>query len=246
MFDTDLSKSGAGCSILVPALLHEQDVLRIAGKGACARQVLKRWHLRPLSSLCHQSDNLSYQHNTSGPQPLTIDHRTASTHTVNCSCTLFGWQSRCWHRCHKPASLLQHKDDNTLHYREYFSVQGIIQSSRGRHYRAAEANTDRRHSSIVHPRRAKAHGVKLHGWGRKRASEANTRQASTCQGPHSCQGICQVKNSHMITPKLYTSLLKVYPRPDKISGASQRGLLAAMLLKMADSSMTRDRLKSHP
>lgn len=49
----------------------------------------------------------------------------------------------------------------------------------------------------------------------------------------------------MITPKLYTSLLKVYPRPDKISGASQRGLLAAMLLKMADSSMTRDRLKSH-
>lgn len=38
---------------------------------------------------------------------------------------------------------------------------------------------------------------------------------------------------------------KVYPRPPRISGASQRGLVAAMLLSTALSSITRDRLKSH-
>ncbi len=37
----------------------------------------------------------------------------------------------------------------------------------------------------------------------------------------------------------------VYPRPPRISGASQRGLVAAMLLSTALSSITRDRLKSH-
>ena len=40
------------------------------------------------------------------------------------------------------------------------------------------------------------------------------------------------------------SELKVYPRPPRISGASQRGLVAAMLDSTALSSITRDRLKS--
>lgn len=59
--NADLSKGGASSWVLVPALLHEHDVLGVALEDAAAWQI--RWcrQLRPLSSLCHQCHHLHTQ-----------------------------------------------------------------------------------------------------------------------------------------------------------------------------------------
>jgi len=55
----DLCKGWACSRVLVPALLHEHDVLRVASKASSAGQVLRCRQLRPLRPLSHQRHNLS-------------------------------------------------------------------------------------------------------------------------------------------------------------------------------------------
>ena len=71
-----LSEGGSSCRVLVPALLHQHDVLREASKGAGAWQVIWCWQLRSLSTLCHQRHHL---HTTIG----TVRHNNTNLAMMN-------------------------------------------------------------------------------------------------------------------------------------------------------------------
>lgn len=179
-----LCKGGPRLWHLVPAPVHELNVLVQACKApAVTRHVLLGGQFWPLLPLSHEGNNLQAK---GGKVYGRTDHRNKQLSISMLSSPT------------EPVSReAQHGNQN---HERLVSAEHLAAMLLGTICSKARKWTEHQGlaGDTVHQVECRLMPHRFHG----------LNASLTCQGPQSCHGTCHVRNSHMIIPKLYTSLLK--------------------------------------